>query len=79
VLRPYIGIEPEDHYEKVGAQVDQLSYAVRGERARTIDTLLVIGGSNDLQFADMMTTCVLESDCRNAFVPQADGNLVRRE
>lgn len=79
VLRPYIGIEPEDHYEKVGAQVDQLSYAVRGERGRTIDTLLVIGGLNDLQFADMMTTCVLESDCRNAFVPQADGNLVRLE
>lgn len=78
VLRPYLGIEPEDHYEKLSSQVDQLAYAVLGERARAIDTLLVIGGLNDLQFADMMTTCVLESDCKNAFVPH-NGNEFRLE
>jgi len=78
ILRPYLGIEAEDHYPKVSAQVDQLAHAVRGERARTIDTLLVIGGINDLQFADMMTTCVLESDCKNTFVPH-HGNEVRLE
>jgi len=78
ILRPYLGIEPEDHYEKLHSQVAQLAYAVQGERARKIDTLLVIGGINDLQFADMMTTCVLESDCKNAFVPH-NGNEYRLE
>jgi hypothetical protein len=77
ILGKYIGLEPDnvaygDYSKYIPSQMDQVQTAINpptGKSARTIDSLIISGGGNDIHFGDIVKACLLTDNCwQNASV-----------